>query len=175
MLQLFGQRCAEICVRRYGYNCRRSSGLVERGGSGSFAATVFIYYCIRREFEERARGNKNFFKSKKMRPEPRFILIVSLWLKSGKISDFEAYERRAARILKKHGGRIERAVRVKKRSSETDAPFEIHVVSFPNERNFAKYQTDAETLEIAASRNDSIARTEIISGFETYDYHETEY
>lgn len=109
-----------------------------------------------------------------MDTEPRLILIVSLWLKSENVSDFEVYERLAARILEKHGGRIERAVRVGKQINEKSAPFEIHVVSFPNERQYADYQSDSDARKLIESRNQIIARTEIVAGYETKNYHESE-
>lgn len=100
----------------------------------------------------------------------QLILIVSLWLKNENVSDFEAYERRAARLLAKHGGRIERAVRVKNQMGKADDPFEVHVVSFPDERNFAQYLDDAETRGLAVWRDKIISRTEIISGFDVMIY-----
>lgn len=101
------------------------------------------------------------------------MLVISLWLKSENVADFEAYERQAARVLERHGGCIERAVRVIKQSDETDAPFEIHVVSFPNEQKFADYLADAETRQLADWRDRIIARTEILCGCEVNFYHES--
>ncbi len=98
--------------------------------------------------------------------EQRFILIVSLWLKSDDVSAFEAYERRAVQLLEKYGGRIERVVRVRKQTDEKDAPFEIHVVSFPNENKFADYLADSERGKLADLRDRIIARTETVSGFD---------
>ena len=102
--------------------------------------------------------------------EQRFILIVSLWLKSDDVSAFEAYERRAARLLEKYSGRIERIVRVRKQTVEKDAPFEIHIVSFPNENKFADYLADSERGELADLRDRIIARTEIVFGFDVNYY-----
>ena len=108
--------------------------------------------------------------------ERKLILVASLWLKNENIADFEAYERQAARVLEKHGGRIERAVRVEKRSDDEEraTPFEIHVVSFPNRRKYADYQSDSETRKLSESRNNVVARTEIVAGYETKNYHESE-
>jgi uncharacterized protein (DUF1330 family) len=104
--------------------------------------------------------------------EQKLILIVSLWLKSKDVSDFEAYERQAVRLLKKHGGRIERAVRVKKQSDNRDEPFEIHLVSFPNEKKFADYLADSEVRRSTGLRDKIIRRTEVISGYDVDIYHE---
>lgn len=40
----------------------------------------------------------------------RLILIVSLWLKDLNVTEFEAFEREAARNMAKYGGQIERAI-----------------------------------------------------------------
>lgn len=105
-------------------------------------------------------------------PERKLILVVSLWLKGENVSDFEDYERRAARLLARHGSKIERAVRIKKQSESGDEPFEIHIVSFPNEEKFADYLADSETRKLAETRDRIIARTEIISGCDVKNYHE---
>lgn len=106
------------------------------------------------------------------RTKRKIIFVVSLWLKSENISDFEAYERRAARLLAKHSGRIERAVRVKEPENNDGKPFEIHFVSFPNEQKFADYLADSETRELVGWRDKIIARTEIFSGYDISVYHE---
>lgn len=100
----------------------------------------------------------------------KLILVVSIWLKNENVSDFEAYERRAARLLEKHGGEIERAVRVKKQSESGDEPFEIHVIEFPNEQSFTNYLADYERQKLAARRDEIIARTETIFGYDAELY-----
>lgn len=102
----------------------------------------------------------------------KLTLIISVWLKHENVSGFEAYERRAARLMEKHGGEIECAVRVRKQSDKSDEPFEIHVVSFPNEKKFADYLADSETRKLAELRDGIIARTEIVAGCDTNIYHE---
>ena len=37
--------------------------------------------------------------------------VVSLWVRSGAVAEFEAYERKAARIMRKYGGSIEKVIR----------------------------------------------------------------
>lgn len=102
--------------------------------------------------------------------ERKLILVVSLWLKGENVSDFEDYERRAARLLARHGGKIERTVRIKKQASKTDEPFEIHVASFPNEQSFTNYLADSERQKLAARRDEIIARTETIFGYDAELY-----
>lgn len=103
--------------------------------------------------------------------QKKLILIVSLWLKCDDVSDFESYERCAAQLLTRHGGRIERAIRVKNQSDKSDEPFEIHVVSFPNEKKFADYPADSELRKLADWRDKIITRSEVISGYDVNIYH----
>jgi len=70
-----------------------------------------------------------------MRP---VCLVVSLWLKGDDVAGFEAFERAAAGIMAKHGGRIENVVR---RSEPGEGPFEVHVVTFPSEAALSPRRT----------------------------------
>lgn len=99
----------------------------------------------------------------------RHTLIASIWLKNGDVERYEAFERAAARVMSKHGGRIERALRIG-RSNVPDAPFEVHLTSFPDAAAYAAYQIDPETRELAALRAAVIARMVIHSGSELPPY-----
>jgi hypothetical protein len=93
----------------------------------------------------------------------RHTIIASLWLKNGDLEAFEAFERTAARIMAKHGGHIGR-------SNVADAPFEIHLTSFPDAAAYAAYQDDLETRELAGARSAVIARTVTHAGTEVPPY-----
>ncbi len=43
--------------------------------------------------------------------ESRVNLVVSVWLKTDDVPAFESFERAAARVMAKHGGRIEAPLR----------------------------------------------------------------
>ena len=43
--------------------------------------------------------------------------VVSLWVRSGAVVEFEAYERKAARIMRKYGGSIEKVIRTGQENS----------------------------------------------------------
>ena len=96
-------------------------------------------------------------------PAPRHALIVSLWTHPGQESAFEAFERDAARVMAKHGGRIDHAVRVTQDGSG-DAPFEIHCVSFPDRTAAEAYASDPEMPAMQQRRAAIIARTERLVG-----------
>jgi antibiotic biosynthesis monooxygenase (ABM) superfamily enzyme len=93
----------------------------------------------------------------------RYIRVVSLWIHPGQEAAFEAFERDAARIMARHGGRIDSAVRVAA-DRAGDAPFEVHVVSFPERGAAESYAADAETVELRRRRDGIIARTDVLEG-----------
>lgn len=97
----------------------------------------------------------------------RFVRIVSLWIHPGQEAAFEAYERAAARIMAKHGGRIDLAMRPE---SVPGAPFEVHVVSFPDREAASGYARDPETLVLREGRESIISRTDIVDGVEAGPY-----
>ena len=97
----------------------------------------------------------------------RYIRIVNLWIQPGQEAAFEAFERDAARIMARHGGRIDSAVRV---DGGGDLPFEVHVVSFPGPGEADSYAADPETLSLRTRRAAIIARTESLEGREAGPY-----
>ncbi len=97
------------------------------------------------------------------------VLIVSLWLNDGQVEAFEAFERRVAKIQQRHGGRIERAVRLNA-PQDADAPFEVHVVIFPTAASLAAYRADPEMQTLAADRAKIFRRTVIHEGREAGPY-----
>jgi uncharacterized protein (DUF1330 family) len=101
----------------------------------------------------------------------RRILIVSLWLRDGAaVAELEGFERRVAKIQARHGGRIERAVRATSPQANAAEPFEVHVVSFPDDAALAAYRADPDTRALAAERAAIIARTVIVEGLEVGGY-----
>ncbi len=96
--------------------------------------------------------------------EGRYIRIVSLWIHSDMEAAFGAYERDAARLMARHAGRIESAVRVEP-GGGGDPPSEVHVVSFPDLAAFDSHAADPETLKMGSRRAEIIARTELLVGY----------
>jgi uncharacterized protein (DUF1330 family) len=99
----------------------------------------------------------------------RVVRIVSLWLQEGADpAAFEAFERKAAVIMARHGGRIDRAVRMG--GAGEDPPFEVHLVSFPDAQSFEAYRADPATLALRAERERVIRRTQVLEGVEAGPY-----
>jgi len=92
------------------------------------------------------------------------ILVVSLWLRGDDVGAFEALERDASAVMARHGGRIDRAVRIDRASAPADAPFEIDLVRFPDRAALDAYRADPAVLALASRRDSVIARTVILGG-----------
>ena len=85
--------------------------------------------------------------------------VVSLWIRLGAVAEFEAYERKAARIMRKYGGSIEKVIRTGQENSP-EIPFD----SFPDQEKFAAYRADLELSSLAADRESAILKTVVIPG-----------
>lgn len=103
-------------------------------------------------------------------PEPRHVRVVSLWIHPGQEAVFEAFEQEAEQRMARHGGRIDSVVRVDNPGGSADAPYEIHVVSFPDAASVAAYAGDPETLGLLALRNAIISRTVVVTGRDAGPY-----
>ena len=91
-------------------------------------------------------------------------LIVRLWLHpEAQVADFEELEREAASIMSSYGGTIEWAFRATT-GLEDGEPFEVHLVSFPDDAAFDAYRADARTLSLKERRDKLIACTEVWRG-----------
>jgi uncharacterized protein (DUF1330 family) len=91
------------------------------------------------------------------------LLVASLWIREDRVAEFEAYERKASRIMKRYGGAIERAVRVEAQAA-SDEPFEVHLVSFPSRAMFDAYRADAELNALSRERESAITKSVVLLG-----------
>ena len=97
-------------------------------------------------------------------------LVAILTVRAVAIGKFRAFERKAAAVMAKHGGRIERTVVIAAKPGE-DAMKEIHVVTFPNPDALSAYQNDPELKALADLRAQSVISTEVFIGEDGPDYH----
>ena len=92
-------------------------------------------------------------------------IVASLWIVEGQAAAFESFERKAVRIMRRHGGRIEHAIRpLRDASPGADPPFEVHVLRFPDRAAFDAYRSDPDLLSLAPERSAAIARTSVLIG-----------
>jgi uncharacterized protein (DUF1330 family) len=101
-------------------------------------------------------------------------VVVRLWIREGRELEFEAYERKVARIMARHGGGIEQAIRVLTAGlSASEEPFEVQVLKFPSQVSFQAFQEDAERHALASDRADVVTRTEVFVGVQGPVYAST--
>lgn len=92
-------------------------------------------------------------------------VLVRLWIHRAVEAEFEAYERKVARIMARYGGVIERAIRTSRASDDvSDEPFEVHVLKFPSRDRYDAYRDDAERRSLGDERTRLIARTDTLVG-----------
>ncbi len=103
----------------------------------------------------------------------RHVRVVQLWIHPGQEEAFEAFEREAAGIMARHGGRIDQAVRLvplEGAGPEDATPYELHIVSFPDKAAFEAYFNDPATRVLREKRSKIISRTELMAGREAGPY-----
>jgi uncharacterized protein (DUF1330 family) len=98
------------------------------------------------------------------------ILIATLTVHPDKVEVFHDFERRAAKIMEKHGGRFEQ-VAVLAPDPEDFYYRECHVVSFPDKQALGAYRDDEAFKALASLRESCILATAIRYGTEGEDYH----
>jgi hypothetical protein len=100
----------------------------------------------------------------------RIIIVTQLFIHAGREDEFRQFETEAARIMRKHGGGIERVVRPTVAVQKEPLPYEVHLVSFPSMEHFEAYRADSDLARLTDLRQSAIARTEILIGEEGEPY-----
>jgi len=93
----------------------------------------------------------------------RLTLVAALFVHPGREADFERFEAAAAAVMGRHGGRIERRIRIGARTDPGE-PDEVHVVTFPDEASFERYGRDPELGALSGLRAAAIRRTIVWRG-----------
>ena len=101
--------------------------------------------------------------------DTRMTIVAIVTVRKSAIDKFHAFERHAAAVMKRHGGRIERTI-VAAAVGSPHLVKEIHVVTFPNEQAFSAYRSDERLLELAQLREESVVHTEVLIGEDGPDY-----
>lgn len=99
------------------------------------------------------------------------VLLVELTVRADALDDFHAYERAAALVMNRHGGRIERVVLVE--HDVAGEHREVHVVTFPDEAAFAGYRQDPASAALQPRRAACVLQTRITRGREAPGYGPT--
>jgi uncharacterized protein (DUF1330 family) len=93
----------------------------------------------------------------------RVTIVAALYINPGKEDEFERFESAAARIMRRYGGAITRRIRSEP-GADRSAPYEIHVLDFPDAAAFANYRNDAELAAMAELRTSAIRQTRVWIG-----------
>jgi hypothetical protein len=95
--------------------------------------------------------------------------VVTLTVRRAQLAAFRAFERRAAAVMARHGGAIERSV-VVAAARPGGHLRELHVVTFPNQAALAAYRSDAALQAVAHLREASVVKTQVLVGEDGPDY-----
>jgi antibiotic biosynthesis monooxygenase (ABM) superfamily enzyme len=99
----------------------------------------------------------------------RLTLIAALYLHPGREAEFAQFETAAAQIMQRYGGTIERRIGVAPSSGE-NLPYEVHILSFPDERSFQEYRTDPDLEALRDLRALAVRETVLWFGTELPGY-----
>jgi antibiotic biosynthesis monooxygenase (ABM) superfamily enzyme len=95
--------------------------------------------------------------------EQALAMVAILTVKQDRAESFRAFEERAANVMKKYGGCLERTLVAKSQPGE-DTFREAHWVTFPSRDAFAAYRADPELASFQHLREESVVRTELCHG-----------
>jgi hypothetical protein len=101
-------------------------------------------------------------------------LVVILTVRSEALDKFRTFEKKAATVMARYGGAIERTVVVSPASPRSPIK-EIQIVTFPSEQAFGAYQKDEDLTRLAHLRQESVVQTEIMVGEDGPNYGATNY
>jgi hypothetical protein len=99
---------------------------------------------------------------------PKLTLVVALFVHPGRKAEFDEFEGRAADIMRRHGGCIERRIAIA--AADPTEPDEVHVVTFPDQNALDRYQQDPELVALAHVRARTIRRTIVWRGATTAQF-----
>jgi uncharacterized protein (DUF1330 family) len=96
---------------------------------------------------------------------PPLYILVRIWIHRGLETEFEAYESKAARIMARYGGVVERTIRTTRAPDDgSDEPFEVHVLKFPSRELYDAYLNDAERCSLSGERAGIITSSDVLVG-----------
>ena len=90
-------------------------------------------------------------------------LVAALYIHPGHEAEFDQFETAAARIMRRHGGAIDRRIRIT-RAAGDNLPHEVHIVTFPDDASLQRYRADPELQGLAELRTSAIRETVVWMG-----------
>ncbi|HXN86131.1 MAG TPA: hypothetical protein VN867_08670 [Candidatus Binataceae bacterium] len=90
--------------------------------------------------------------------ESKLIIVAALFVNPGCEAEFLQFEASAEKIMRRYGGCIERRIGFPA-NADTDHPYEVHIVAFPDQPAFDGYRADPDLLALAELRTRAIRQT----------------
>jgi uncharacterized protein (DUF1330 family) len=87
------------------------------------------------------------------------LLVALLWPRAGQEQLLVEYEDTVLALLPKYGCRVIDRVR---RTDDTDGPFEVQIIEYPDEDSVADYMIDPERVALADTHARAIERTQVV-------------
>jgi len=87
-----------------------------------------------------------------------------------RIAELPRIASEAARIVRRHGGRIHPVIRPTEPAPSDDWPEETHLVSFASAAGLEAHRADPELVALIPLRASAIARTKVTVGVDDYPY-----
>jgi uncharacterized protein (DUF1330 family) len=84
--------------------------------------------------------------------------LVSVFVRPGQLETLRAYERAAASIMARHGGRFVRVFRPVVAGENGETPDEVHLLAFPSEAAFAGFRGDEGLRPYVGLREQAVER-----------------
>jgi uncharacterized protein (DUF1330 family) len=95
----------------------------------------------------------------------KITMVVALFVNPDRHAEFESFEARAAEIMSRFGGRIERRIACSG-GDDPSVPDEVHIVTFPDEQSHKLYRESPEVQALASLRASAIRKTIVWRGVE---------
>ena len=97
-------------------------------------------------------------------------IVVHLFAANGAKEGMKAYEEKALRIFRRHGGEILAAFKPDSKSGDKPAPDEIQILRIRSREDFEKFMNDPDRVGMSDERNRVIAKTEVFISKEDVAY-----
>ena len=98
-------------------------------------------------------------------PERTHYLIL-IFVHPGKLDVLRQYERHAARLMERHGGKFERVFRPQTQTisgvENGEVPDEIHLLSFATPDGFQAFRADPDLNPFNALRDEAVRRAIVL-------------
>lgn len=96
------------------------------------------------------------------------MISIFVRLHVADFSAFEEFERSALKIAQRYGGRLISAFEVKRSGNSGE---EIHILEFPDQKNFDSYRLDPDLKKLSKLRAKAISKTEIEQSISVKHYN----